>query len=48
MTENDFYVKIQYILEEALDAGFDHEKIYDWGLEAIEEWAEESGMFEDD
>lgn len=48
MTENDFFVAIQAVLEAAKEHGLDQDQIIVWGYDAIEEWREESSSHDED
>lgn len=48
MTEADFYLAIQGILEEAVKEDFTVQDIYEMAIETVDEWAEETGLFDDD
>jgi hypothetical protein len=42
MTENDFFVAIQAVLEAAHEQGLSEDQAIVWAYDAIEEWREEN------
>lgn len=48
MTQNEFFVGIQYLLEEAKNQGWGLDQIERDSGDAIQEFLEESGYFKED